>query len=427
MIKKRFLSMLVLLAAVATGAVAQTTYKVSVKEGTEDATSWTIAPPEATTTGVAQGTQVTATYGGVKKVKSVKAVKKAPAGPPSWKLTLSSPAKDLYITANGGLIAQHTLDVASTEFTVEMPELTSQTVNIVATDGSGNCWYCTQENMSFAIGQTYQSSPTMTALGTESSADVYKMTEAGTIPDGKTVVLSDVTISNGQIACSGDATIILMGSNSVTAAANTAAIEIGGSGTTLTITGSGSLTATGGMYAAGIGTGYANNASVAGGNIEINGGTITATGGQSSAAIGTGYAYYNGSNKCGTITINGGSVTAYGGYAGIGTGGANQSSSNECGDITINGGTVTAYGGTSSAAIGTGYANNSGSNKCGTITISTGVTSVTATMGNRSPNSIGKGYAKNNGTQTCGTITIGGDATTYADGVTTSPFTYPAP
>ena len=77
MIKKRFLSMLVLLAAVVTGAMAQTTYKVSVKEGTEDATSWTIAPTEATTAGVAQGTQVTASYGGVKKVKSVKAVKKA--------------------------------------------------------------------------------------------------------------------------------------------------------------------------------------------------------------------------------------------------------------------------------------------------------------------------------------------------------------
>ena len=75
--------MLVLLAAVATGAVAQTTYKVSVKEGTEDATSWTIAPPEATTTGVAAGTEVTATYNGTKKVKSVKAKKKAPAGNPA--------------------------------------------------------------------------------------------------------------------------------------------------------------------------------------------------------------------------------------------------------------------------------------------------------------------------------------------------------
>ena len=88
MIKKRFISMLVLLAAVVTGAMAQTTYKVSVKEGTEDANKWEIAPAEATTTGVAQGTEVTATYSGTKKVKSVKAVKKAaptaPAGPVTY-------------------------------------------------------------------------------------------------------------------------------------------------------------------------------------------------------------------------------------------------------------------------------------------------------------------------------------------------------
>ena len=95
--------MLVLLAAVVTGAVAQTTYKVSVKEGTEDATNWTIAPPEATTTGVAQGTQVTASYGGVKKVKSVKAVKKAAA----WDGTITAQlaAKLAY---TGGEIADFT-------------------------------------------------------------------------------------------------------------------------------------------------------------------------------------------------------------------------------------------------------------------------------------------------------------------------------
>ena len=40
MFRTRFISMLVLLAAVVTGAVAQTTYKVSVKEGTEDASNW---------------------------------------------------------------------------------------------------------------------------------------------------------------------------------------------------------------------------------------------------------------------------------------------------------------------------------------------------------------------------------------------------
>ena len=84
MIKKRFLSMLVLLAAVATGAMAQTTYKVSVKEGTDDATSWQgkagsgeyqALPLE----GLEAGTAVSVKYNGTKKVKSVKAKKKAAA------------------------------------------------------------------------------------------------------------------------------------------------------------------------------------------------------------------------------------------------------------------------------------------------------------------------------------------------------------
>ena len=72
--KKRILSLLVLLVAVVTGAVAQT-YKVTVKDGTTDAAHWTIAPNAATTTGVASSTPVTATYSGHLKVKSVKAVK----------------------------------------------------------------------------------------------------------------------------------------------------------------------------------------------------------------------------------------------------------------------------------------------------------------------------------------------------------------
>jgi uncharacterized protein YjdB len=63
--------------AVTVAAPAPSTYTVTLKEGTEDATGWTITPAEATTTGVAAGTEVKATYGGVKKVKSVKAVKKA--------------------------------------------------------------------------------------------------------------------------------------------------------------------------------------------------------------------------------------------------------------------------------------------------------------------------------------------------------------
>ena len=222
---------------------------------------------------------------------------------------------------------------------------------------------------------------TLTDNYTATDGDVLSGTASGktvTIPAGATVTLNGVNISSGSINCAGDATMILLGSNSVTATDFYAAIKIGGSGTTLTITGSGSLTAQGGLEAAGIGT----DRNGSGGNIVINGGTVTATGGDFGAGIGTGRA-------------QGASIT--------------------CGDITINGGTVTATGGKNGAGIGTGLSvTSSASNTCGAITIGTGVTMVTATKGSSAPNSIGKGTADYGGTQTCGTITIGG--TIYWDG-----------
>ena len=80
MIKKRFISMLVLLMTAVTGAMAQTTYRVSVKGGTEDATSWqgkagTGEYQARPLEGVA-GTAVSVKYSGWKLVKSVKATKK---------------------------------------------------------------------------------------------------------------------------------------------------------------------------------------------------------------------------------------------------------------------------------------------------------------------------------------------------------------
>ena len=67
-------------------------YTVTLKDGTDDADKWTITPAEATTTGVAQGTQVEAKYSGWKLVKSVKATKKggAAAGPTAYTLAESS-------------------------------------------------------------------------------------------------------------------------------------------------------------------------------------------------------------------------------------------------------------------------------------------------------------------------------------------------
>ena len=320
------------------------------------------------------------------------------------KLTLANNAKNLCIMADDITIAGATLGTEGKEFTVAVPAVSSKTVTIVANDASNNCYYFSKAGVSLAAGTYYQSSPTMTALDGDNSKPLYKITAISsvTIPDGKTVVLSGVTISGGSIICSGNANIILLGSNSVTAESKKAAIKIGGSGTTLTITGSGSLTAQGGSGGglnggAGIGMDYTDNGTLSGGNIVINGGTVNATGGICGAGIGTGRAE-----------------------------GEYDSASITCGDITINGGTVTATGGIGAAGIGTGLSiGEKASNECGAITIGTGVISVTATKGDGSPNSIGKGDANNGGTQTCGTITIGGDATTYAAGVTTSPFIYP--
>lgn len=135
---------------------------------------------------------------------------------------------------------------------------------------------------------------------------------------------------------------------------------------------SGSLDATGGAYAAGIGGGYAKDGS----NITINSGTVNASCGAESAGIGGGR-NGNGTN----ITINGGKVTATG-QAGAGIGGGLKgngdnitindgsvvASSNSYGEgagigggeggsgsnITINKGHVTAAGGLSAAGIGGG-------------------------------------------------------------------------
>ena len=80
-IKQLSLTLLLLITA-ATGAMAQTTYKVSVKEGTEDATSWQGKAGEGEyqalpLEGVAAGAAVTVTYTGTKRLIGFKAVKKA--------------------------------------------------------------------------------------------------------------------------------------------------------------------------------------------------------------------------------------------------------------------------------------------------------------------------------------------------------------
>jgi len=71
-------------------------YSVTLAEGTEDAGKWTIDPTEA-----AEGSPVTATYSGEKKVKSVKAVKKKSAS----KLASEVTTEDIFkVIASDGMI-----------------------------------------------------------------------------------------------------------------------------------------------------------------------------------------------------------------------------------------------------------------------------------------------------------------------------------
>ena len=157
------------------------------------------------------------------------------------------------------------------------------------------------------------------------------------------VVNRDVAIS-GRIEVSGNVHLILADECTLNASqginvsdSNSLTIYAQSTGDNM-----GALTANGGDYQAGIGSGQ----SQPGGTITINGGKVTATGGYRGAGIGGGY---RGSNV--NITINGGMVTAIGepGAAGIG-GGYRGSDVN----ITINGGRVTATGGSSAAGIGGG-------------------------------------------------------------------------
>lgn len=161
------------------------------------------------------------------------------------------------------------------------------------------------------------------------------------IADGATVTLRDATIDGNTdtqfaswagIECLGDATIILEGENIIQGGCGGAGIQ-SCNGHTLTIKGSGSLVAKGSYDKYGGGAGISSE-----GNIVIKSGTVSAVGSKYAAGIGSCH-YYSG--YTGNIIIMGGTITATGdsGAAGIGSGYGGG-----CGDITITGGNVSATG-----------------------------------------------------------------------------------
>ena len=174
---------------------------------------------------------------------------------------------------------------------------------------------------------------------------VEKDAKATLTLDGVYINVSDKAVSPLEIAedSTGAVSVVLKGSNALTAGEKAAGIQKNGTADgTLTISGSGALTAQGGKYGAGIGSGYEK----AGSNISISGGEVTATGGYGGAGIG------GGKNGAGSnISISGETITATGGAYGAGIGGGDYGVGS---NITISGGTVTATGGENAAGIGGG-------------------------------------------------------------------------
>lgn len=233
------------------------------------------------------------------------------------------------------------------------------------------------------------------------------------IADGVTLTLNGVT-ANNQIVCDGNANIVLMDGtqNFVTCGEGSkAALQVGPTGKTLTLSGKGELRAITGssQYSAGIGGKNCGNIRIAdgvitaegktgagigtswggsNGDITITGGTVTANGGNNCAGIGAG-----GFSTSGKIEITGGTVKATGNFCSCGIGGAYNA---KCNDILISGGTITSHSGHYAASIGSGAKGS-----CGNITIKKTVTSVTVSKTSDTCDYIG-----NSADGTCGTVTI---------------------
>jgi hypothetical protein len=200
--------------------------------------------------------------------------------------------------------------------------------------------------------------------------NLYITTDGGQTPNTLTirggdstaakVTLSNVNInaSGAAVSVSGNVELVIEGTNTLHSGENHAGVEKADDNGTLTISGSGTLEASGGRGGAGIGSGSQKGCS----NIVIESGTIIAHGGEWGAGIGSG----NVGNRPGAlggsnITINDGDVTAYGGSEAAGIGGGFKGNGK---DITINGGTVHAEsgGGEKVAAIGGGRWDGKGEN-----------------------------------------------------------------
>ena len=246
-----------------------------------------------------------------------------------------------------------------------LPVSNDKTLSFVANDAS-NSYYKNVTGKTLEANNQYPINVTMTTGTTTnlSSLDADHTAQNGeiltgqlgashkvSIAAGATVILKDVSINyddspalSGSFAginCSGNATLIIAGTNYVKGLSSGYPGIFVPSPSTLTITGNGTLYVNGHENAAGIGSGRDNiEAYRACGNIVLQGGTIWATGGSGAAAIGSGASILyvepqtGTPSSCGNITIRN-SVTHVYATAGSGTGSIGHGQESSCGTVTI--------------------------------------------------------------------------------------------
>ncbi len=263
---------------------------VRMAAGTEEAANWTLASGNASVPGtqvlenVMSGSQVTATYSGTQKVKSVKAVKYV-VPPTLLDNTTTAWTAGTYAVPAGGLTYSDAITV-------------SGDVTLVLTDGET---LTLNKGISLASGATLtvEGNGTMNVNGTNEST-------ASTVAGTGTLVLTSGTLT----ATGGNGGSVDVVEND--AHGGNGGVAINGS----VIVSGGTLTARGGnggsvdFQSANCSGG--NGGAAISGSVTVNSGTLTATGG------------------------NGGSVGDYGNSCGGGAGSAAIS-----GDLTINSGTET--------------------------------------------------------------------------------------
>ena len=193
------------------------------------------------------------------------------------------------------------------------------------------------------------------ALVVSGESTQHNLTITGDSSAAANVYLNNlkITSSDAAVSVSGDVVLIVEGESELHSGKNHAGVEKANDNGTLTIIGSGKLSAYGGESGAGIGGGNSG----AGSKIVIESGTIEAHGGNWGAGIGGGH-----SGAGSYITIRGGNVKAIPGGEAAGIGGGFMGNGT---DISIEGGTVHAESGGGSggtAAIGGGRVKGNGKN-----------------------------------------------------------------